>query len=608
VSKASVRLWVWLDRRRPWYRWPRFLGLFMLGGLRDRLRERNLFDTGAAWPLPLSRHYRLLRRAPDGTRNDLGDVRMGSRRARFGRNVPLAATHPEHASAILDPSPRLISRKLLERREFVEAKTLNLLAAAWIQFEVHDWLSHTEEEGRWELPLADDDPWPEPPLTIHRTSSDPSSTGTGAPTYVSEDTHWWDGSQVYGSTPELALELRTGQDGKLVLDADELVPADLENRFDVSGGAGNRWIGLTLLNALFAKEHNAVCDALLEHEQRDPAGRTWTDESLFQTARLINAALMAKIHTVDWTPAVIAHPVTVRGMRAVWWGLIGEWFTRRFGRISRSDRISGVPGSPKDHFGVPYSLTEEFVAVYRMHPLIPDDFSFYSLDNGGPPTKLELRDVLGVSAPHELIKEHSIENVFYSFGRAYPGAIQLHNFPRGLQYYRRQRDHELTDLAATDILRMRERGVPRYNEFRELLGLKRVPSFEALAPHQPEWAKEMCEVYGGDIDRVDLMIGLFAEKPPKGFAFSDTAFRIFLVMASRRLKSDRFFTTDYTPRVYTRTGLDRIKNNGMRSVLLRHYPKLEPALPRKKNPFTPWNEVHARTGRSARPVTRRVVS
>ena len=27
---------------------------------------------------------------------------------------------------------------------------------------------------------------------------------------------------------------------------------------------------------------------------------------------------------------------------------------------------------------MPYSLTEEFVAVYRMHPLIPDDYDFSS--------------------------------------------------------------------------------------------------------------------------------------------------------------------------------------------------------------------------------------
>ena len=47
-----------------------------------------------------------------------------------------------------------------------------------------------------------------------------------------------------------------------------------------------------------------------------------------------------------------------------------------------------------------------------------------------------------------------------------------------------------------------------------------------------------------------------AEKPPKGFGFSDTAFRIFILMASRRLKSDRFFTDDFRPEVYTQVGYD----------------------------------------------------
>ena len=62
----------------------------------------------------------------------------------------------------------------------------------------------------------------------------------------------------------------------------------------------------------------------------------------------------------------------------------------------------------------------------------------------------------------------------------------------------------------------------------------------------------------GDVERVDLMIGLYAEPLPKGFGFSDTAFRVFILMASRRLKSDRFFTRDYTAEVYTQEGLDWI--------------------------------------------------
>jgi len=68
-------------------------------------------------------------------------------------------------------------------------------------------------------------------------------------------------------------------------------------------------------------------------------------------------------------------------MNANWWGLEGEQIYKRFGRISLSEIISGIPGSETDHFGVPYALTEEFVSVYRVHPLMPDEFSFRSVTN-----------------------------------------------------------------------------------------------------------------------------------------------------------------------------------------------------------------------------------
>ena len=52
---------------------------------------------------------------------------------------------------------------------------------------------------------------------------------------------------------------------------------------------------------------------------------------------------------------------------------------RRLGHLGSGDLLSGIPGSKTNHHGFPYSLTEEFVAVYRMHPLIPDEYSFRSV-------------------------------------------------------------------------------------------------------------------------------------------------------------------------------------------------------------------------------------
>jgi hypothetical protein len=88
------------------------------------------------------------------------------------------------------------------------------------------------------------------------------------------------------------------------------------------------------------------------------------DETLFQRARLINAALLAKIHTIEWTPAVTAHPTAVAALHANWWGVAGKKLHDLFGRISGSEVISGIPGSQTDDFGVP------FIACTRCCPTV----------------------------------------------------------------------------------------------------------------------------------------------------------------------------------------------------------------------------------------------
>jgi Animal haem peroxidase len=552
-----------IDRRWGWDHLPLPVAMAVLIGLRNRLRQKNLYDTGRG---PLDKpdvddhpHY-LTARTLDGTFNDLDDPLMGSLGSRFGRNVPLEYTVREPEDKLLEPNPRLVSRELLTRNEFIPATTLNLLAGAWIQFEVHDWFSHGE---------------------IERTRPDPSADPSGPPTFVTDDTHWWDGSQVYGRDPAFADALRSGEHGKLRLDERGLIPQDIEAHVDLTGVAGNFWVGLALLHSLFMREHNAICDHLYEKH------RDLSDDDLYDKARLVIAALMAKIHTTDWTPAIIAHPTTVKALRTNWWGLEGEWLDKHLGRRTKNEVVRGIPGSPTNHHGVPYSLTEEFVCVYRMHPLIPDEYSFRRLADDALLQEHTLPEV-GVLHVRERLTEMSMSDVLYSFGTSHPGAITLHNYPRFLQRFE-QAGGTLIDLASIDVLRVRERGVPRYNQFRRLLHLKAHDTFEEMAD-TPEHAEELKAIYG-DVERVDTMVGMYAERKPKGFGFSDTAFRIFILMASRRIESDRFFTRDFRPEVYTREGLEWVENNSMRSLLLRHFPELEPALDGVANPFAPWRRA-----------------
>lgn len=93
---------------------------------------------------------------------------------------------------------------------------------------------------------------------------------------------------------------------------------------------------------------------------------------------------MAKIHTVEWTPAILAHPTLQIAMNANWWGLAGEKLTKMVGRLSKSVIVSGIPGSGANQDGVPYSLTEEFTSVYRLHSLLPGKPSWLSHSRNSP--------------------------------------------------------------------------------------------------------------------------------------------------------------------------------------------------------------------------------
>jgi hypothetical protein len=599
-SRALSAVFSRVNRKRQWYELPTTpLKALNLLSLRLDLRDFNLFDTsipirkkGIEEPPPEA----LRARRPDGRWNDLNDPGMGSTSSAFSRNINPKRIRPEKPPQLHEPSARKVSLELMTRDSFKPAVHLNVLAAAWIQFENHNWFFHGrgKAEETMDVPLEEGDDWHETPMHVRRSLPLPAHQGRGDSgghtgnghvdfDFSNTETHWWDGSQLYGSSEEKQKQLRTFTDGKLKIGAnDRLLPDPDEEGIDLTGFNENWWFGLSCLHTLFTKEHNAICDVL---KRENPS---WDDQRLFDTAWLINSALMAKIHTVEWTPGIVNTPALWFAMNVNWSGIFGQHLKDRFGRLGDSEIFSGIMGSPQEHHEARFQLTEEFVSVYRMHPLVRDDWNFYELAGG---RKVEERPFLDVQGRHtrEFMEDRDIADLFYSMGIEHPGQITLHNYPKALQRYERI-DGEIMDLATLDILRDRERGVPRYNDFREELRMPRIRSFEELTQNK-RWAEEIRRVYDNDIDKVDLQVGMYAEPLPPGFGFSDTAFRIFILMASRRLKSDRFFTSDFRPEVYTQTGIDWVTKTKMKDVLLRHYPQLEPALEGMPNAFLPWHRV-----------------
>ncbi|KAH0919330.1 hypothetical protein HID58_026990 [Brassica napus] len=525
-----------VDKLGLWHRFPVLLGVAYLG-IRRHLHQRyNLVHVGGINGQSYDTDEFSYRTA-DGKCNHPSDDSVGSQGTFIGRNMPLCTSQ----YGILDPHPSVVATKLLARKRFIDnGDQFNVIACSWIQFMIHDWVDHLEDTHQIELEAPEEvaSGCPLKSFKFLRTkkvlSGDHHKTGA-----VNTRTPWWDGSVVYGN--------------------DE---------------AGMRRV-----------------------RERYP---DFDDEKLYRTARLVTAAVIAKVHTIDWTIELLKTDTLTAGMRINWYGFLGkkvkDTIGARFGPI-----LSGLVGmkKPRDH-GVPYSLTEEFVSVYRMHCLLPDtlilrDMRTENVDKADPAIEREvtMTELIGKEGGKKGSRI-GFEQLLVSMGHQSCGALTLWNYPNWMRSLVAQDiDGEdrpnLIDMAALEIYRDRERGVPRYNEFRKNLLMSPISKWEDLTDDE-EAIKVLKEVYEGDIDKLDLNVGLHAENKIKGFAISETAFFIFLLVASRRLEADRFFTTNFNEKTYTKEGLEWVNTTeSLKDVIDRHFPSLTNKWMRCTSAFSVWS-------------------
>ncbi|KAL4653551.1 hypothetical protein ACB092_01G312000 [Castanea dentata] len=271
------------------------------------------------------------------------------------------------------------------------------------------------------------------------------------------------------------------------------------------------------------------------------------------------------------------------GMRGNWYGLLGKKFKDTFGHVGGAI-LGGLVGQKKpNNHDVPYSLTEEFISVYRLHSLLPDNLHLRDITvtlgpNKSPPLieEVPMPNLIGRKGEEALAKI-GFEMQMVSMGHQACGALELWNYPTWLrdlipQDMDGQDRPDRVDLAALEVCRDKERKIARYNEFRRALLLISISKWEDLTDDK-EAIQTLKEVYGDDVEELDLLVGLMAVKKIKGFAISETAFVIFLVMATRRLEADRFFTSYFNEETYTKKGLEWVNSTeSLKDVLDRHCP------------------------------------
>jgi hypothetical protein len=597
--------WALRDRKatfdfESWDRRGKVRGLLELGGRRHELNNdalQSTYEGSLVGGQPAGQRRpewteRFRTATGAWTTDDPMEGAAGTELQRSGS--PLAARRPRHEDREL-PSAREVSRWLLApqaNRPRQEVPFLNLLAIAWIQAQLHDWVSHrpTPVAGVQKIGLAADDPLRSRYgiAALHVQKS--ALNGSKPLTYLNEVTHWWDASHIYGSDEKTLERLRAASDGQLRIDGD-LLPLHPETGIEDTGFARNWWIGLDLMHTLFVRHHNYICERLKQGER----ARTWTSDELFHTARLVNAAIMAKIQTVEWTPAVLPNAKVAFGMATNWWGLLQASFRRMqerriHGRFEpRHPVLGGIAGGVRDNFGKPYGMSEEFTEVYRLHAGLPDGVLVRPVAGGETP--FIPTDHTRGTAARGLVQAHGMATLLNSFGHQHMPALVNNNYP-AFMCELSVPGQPVIDLGTVDIFRARERGVPPYNEFRRMLGLKPIQRFEDLGC-SGETVEILERLYGAGprgVEKLDLLAGTSCELwRPENFGFGETMFTVFIQMASRRLQGDPFYTEKFNHRYYTRTGMKLVDEASFKSVLLEHYPELErTGLCNVENAFEPW--------------------
>ncbi|CAM9889912.1 unnamed protein product [Ascophyllum nodosum] len=175
------------------------------------------------------------------------------------------------------------------------------------------------------------------------------------------------------------------------------------------------------------------------------------------------------------------------------------------------------------------------------------------------------------------------------------GALVLFNYPRFFRSVAPTTNEgiplsdEPIDLAALDVYRDRSRGVPRFNDMRRALNMNPIKKWSDLTKDEEYQQDALQEVYGDDVELCDVLVGNLAEDKIDGFAISETSFHIFIAMASRRIEADRFFTSDFTPEVYSEEGYERVTQiEGLKDLLKLHFPDIAEQIPSKYSAFKPW--------------------
>ena len=447
------------------------------------------------------------------------------------------------------PNTREVSNAVVAQSgSIVNAKGVSDMLMQWGQFLDHD-LDLTRAGGVESMPIAvTGDPvfgaiYTSGEMPFSRSVYDPATgTGAGNPRQQTNAvTAFIDASQIYGSSKEAADGLRYFSGGKLKMSDDML---HMEGGVFVSGDERAReQVGLTSMHTLFNREHNRLA-AELEAQYRmlpDIDGITpghmdyekTLDEKVYQEARKLVGGMMQAITFNEFLPALLGGgaPGTYGGYDAgVNPGIANEFSTAayRFGHSTLSSVLLRLDANGNEIAAGHLALRDAF---FTPETVLTDA-------NGGiDPVLRGLVSQLGQEVDPFLVDD--VRNLLFG--------------PMGF------------DLAALNMQRGRDHGLPSYNQMRATMGLTPYMSWDDAV--FMDGVKDLLMSVYTDINDIDLWIGGLAENHVNGGMLGELFSAIVGDQFSRLRDGDRFW---YQNGMFETEWMEFIEGSTLSAIIMRN--------------------------------------
>ena len=430
------------------------------------------------------------------------------------------------------PNPRRVSNEIFAQSGLIN-DPMNLSDFCWVwgQFIDHDLTLVLDQPNAWNfISVPAGDPWMDPfntgqaiiPMLRSQFAPGTGIDASNPAQHRNAISAFLDAGNVYGSDVHRAEWLRTHSGGKLKTSAGNLLPYNtttgeyddpidhdapemddavgMSPKLFVAGDVrANENVLLISIHTLFVREHNRLCDELaLAHP-------TWTDEELYQHAKRKVNGYMAAILYEQWLPDMGVHLAPYTGY---------DW-------------------------QVNPTITNMFsAAAFRLgHTLLNSNINVMDND-GNDAGSMLLRDAY--FNPTQVAAAGGIDPFLKGMGAQMQQACDSKMVDDVRNFLFGPPGAGGLDLAAINIARGRERGIPAFNEVRSALGLAPVTYITSLTTDVTVQNK-LISLYGGDVAKLDPWVGMLIEAPMPGALFGETIMAAMVQQFTALRDGDRFY-------------------------------------------------------------------